>query len=77
MRNNNRPMGVFKKKNVYQKLIDGKFYEQCPKAVFAALAVSYAVNLRGIDMDKVTGELLNEWEILFGNELVPQKPPKP
>ncbi len=70
----NRPNGIFKKENDYQKLIDSKFYERCPKAVFAAIAVSYAVNHGITKMEDITGELLNEWKTLNENGIVPQKP---
>ncbi len=70
-----RPNGIFKTENEYQSLIDQSFYEKCPKAVFAAIAVSYAVN-RGIPLEEVTSELLNEWKTLNGNNIVPQKAPK-
>jgi hypothetical protein len=55
----------------------GKLYEQTPKAVFAAVALSLAfikVEERGFDL--AVQEFLNEWRALYENGLVPQKPPK-
>lgn len=75
MRKNNRPTGVFKTGNEYQNLINPLFYEKCPKAVFAAIAVSYMVNHGIVQMDEVTVALLDEWKVLHGNEIVPQKAP--
>lgn len=71
-----RPMGVFKTENEYQKLLTVKFYEQCPKAVLAALTVSYALNYKGVAMNEVTAELLAEWKTLNANGIVSQKAPK-
>ena len=71
-----RPMGVFKTENNYQKQIDSSFYEKCPKAVFAALAVSYMVNHGITSFEEVTGEMISEWNNLYNQGIVPQKPPK-
>lgn len=74
-----RPTGVFKKSNEYADLISRRLYEETPKAVLAALLVSFidrcsGGNLEGwADMDKA---LLEEWDILHQNGIVPQKPPK-
>ena len=76
MRHNNRPNGVFKTENDYQKLIDPAFYEQCPKAVFAALAVSFCSNWANVPLEEITKGLANEWDILNKNGIVPQKPKK-
>lgn len=66
-----------KTQNQYAAIVQqGKLYESCPKAVFAALAVSYAS--RGGDyLDGVSDLLLKEWWILYQNQIVPQKPPMP
>ncbi len=66
-----------KKQNQYAAIVQrGKFYAQCPKAVFAALAVSYAS--RGGDfLGGIEKILLKEWWILYQNQIVPQKPPMP
>lgn len=72
----NRPTGVFKLENSYQQEINSSFYEKCPKAVFAALAVSYMVNHGIVSFEEVTGEMLSEWNNLYEQGIVPQKPPK-
>ena len=66
-----------KAQNPYANLLrKGKLFEVCPKAVFAALAVSYAS--RGGDfLDNVENKVLKEWWILYRNQIVPQKPPIP
>lgn len=74
MRSTNRPMGVLKTENEYQKLVSREVYEKTPKAVFAAIAISYMVNLVGISFDGIDNELIKEWKILHGNKIVPQKP---
>lgn len=71
-----RPAGIFKKENQYQQQLDGRFYDKCPKAVFAALAVSYAVNHGIVSFEEITGELLSEWNNLYNQGIVSQKPPK-
>ena len=69
-----RPNGVTKKKNAYQEVLSQGFFEDCPKAVFAALAVSYASRQYEEDFTKVEAELKNEWRLLYQNGIVPQKP---
>lgn len=66
-----------KTQNEYALIVQrGKLYSRCPKAVFAALAVSYAS--RGGDfLDNMESKLLKEWWILYQNRIVPQKPPMP
>lgn len=71
-----RPNGVFKKDNQYMKNIDPAFYVDCPKAVFAAIAASYALNYIGSSFENLTAELHNEWATLHRNGIVDQKPPK-
>ena len=72
----NRPNGIIKQTNNYQSQIDTAFFEQCPKAVFAALAVSFCANWANIPFEEITKGLRDEWEILYKNGIVPQKPPK-
>lgn len=69
-----RPKGVFKTQNDYQKCIS--FYEDCPKAVLAAIAVSYALRQCNEDFEKLNEEILNEWRCLYESGIVPQKPIK-
>jgi hypothetical protein len=71
-----RPNGVFKQRNSYQEELTATFYAQCPKAVFAAMAVSYASRQVNEDFAHVEAELLNEWQVLYDNGIVPQKPPR-
>jgi len=53
-----------------------KIYEDCPKAVFAALACSFARRIFGDDKShaEIETELLNEWSTLYQGHIVPQKP---
>lgn len=71
-----RKNGIFKKYNGYQKLIGSAVYEKTPKAVFAALFVSYLLNGRGASMETIDSEILHEWQLLYNQEIVPQRPPK-
>lgn len=68
-------MPVNKTKNSYQSQLDPAFYERCPKAVFAAIAVSFVVNLKGQTFHKLESELYLEWLTLYRQGIVPQKPP--
>jgi hypothetical protein len=63
--------------NEYAQFLErAHLFEKTPKTVFAALAVSYALHQREDNFNAVVEELLDEWEILYQNGIVPQKPPK-
>lgn len=64
---------VNKKMNSYTDLLSSEFYERCPKAVVAAIAVSFAI-LQGNNDASVEDALLTEWTILHKSGIVPQKP---
>ena len=68
-----RPMGVFKTNNEYQQTIDPALYADTPKAVLAALVVSY-LNRLGVEFSDVDAEIRKEWQALYDAEIVPQKP---
>lgn len=53
----------------------GVLLEKMPKNVLAAIAVSYASN-GGDNLDKAAGRIAKEWQILYDNGIVPQKPNK-
>jgi hypothetical protein len=68
-------MPLNKISNEYAQAL-GRFYSSTPKAVFAAIAFSFAERLfaksattKNIDC------LLEEWKILHENGFIPQKPP--
>lgn len=65
-----------KSSNQYAETLTAAFYEKCPKAVLAAIAVSYASRQTEEDFSKVEREIAKEWEILYKAGIVPQKPPK-
>lgn len=67
-------MRGFKTENDYQKMVSKEFYEKCPKAVLAALAVSFALNHQGNDEELIEEALLNEWGLLHKQNIIPQKP---
>lgn len=69
-----RPTGVTKQFNEYAGVLSGKLYEQTPKAVFAAMAVSLA-SCGGDRLDEAERALMHEWWCLFNAGIVPQKPP--
>ena len=52
----------------------GKLYAQTPKSVFAAVAYSYVSNA-GENQNEAIEVFLREWETLWSNGIVPQKPP--
>ncbi len=62
--------------NSYAKAFSQDFYEKTPKAVFAALAASYLINLLEVVDEPLDRAARNEWETLHMQGIVPQKPPK-
>lgn len=62
--------------NEYTDMISPDFFDKCPKAVLAAIAVSYFYNA-GSDESGITEALRVEWQLLYNQGIVPQKPPKP
>lgn len=65
-----------KTSNEYQDQL-GKFYARTPKAVFAAIAYSFADRLDGETPTPygIKIAIINEWRALNENGIVPQKPP--
>jgi hypothetical protein len=53
----------------------GPLYSKIPKAVFAAVAFSYAAS-GGDDMTHGVERFLEEWRILCDNGFVERRPPK-
>ena len=72
-------MAINKLWNDYADIIDARLYERLPKAVLAAIAVAYITRLNGDDTLRIDGEvdelLLDEWQALHSNGIVPQAPP--
>lgn len=68
-------MSGIKLMNEYSGVIDDELYEKIPKAVLAAIAVSY-LSGGGDHLDKAQDELLEEWRVLYEGGIVPQKPPR-
>lgn len=54
----------------------GRLYDRTPKAVFAAVAMSYAIRVAGAEEPAGTAiaEFLHEWTVLNQNGIIPQKP---
>jgi len=68
-------MAANKTSNEYAELITN--YEQIPKAVLAAIAVSFIVNRSGsVNAEDTTVALMEEWALLHTQGIVPQKPTK-
>lgn len=67
---------VNKTSNEYADLIDTSLYEKMPKTVIAAIAASLALRLADDDFSAVQALLVEEWQALYDNGIVPQKPPK-
>jgi len=65
------------KQNQYTDILSDDFFRKCPKAVFAAIAISWA-HLQGTDLEteNIEGTLIGEWNALYHNGIVPQKPYK-
>jgi hypothetical protein len=59
--------------NEYADALPYALYTDCPKAVFAAIAVSYATT-GGDHMEAAEANVLREWWTLYENGIVPQKP---
>jgi hypothetical protein len=69
--------GITKIGNEYAQAF-GKLYAKTPKAVFAAVAYSYATWACGTEAktsDEAVARFLSEWRTLQENGIVPQKPP--
>ena len=67
----------FKRSNEYQRAF-GRLYARTPKAVFAAVALSYANWAGGEEAPTVADAVprfLHEWQMLYENGIVWQKPP--
>lgn len=62
--------------NEYAEQVGGDLFEKCPKAVFAAIAVS-SLTMGGDQLDEARNRVIEEWWILYENDIVPQKPPFP
>jgi hypothetical protein len=63
-----------KVENEYSLAISGRLFASTPKAVFAAIAVSM-LTAGGDSMERVNELILKEWQALYDNGIVPQKPP--
>ena len=61
--------------NNYSEALGDDFYSKTPKAVVAAIAVSF-VTLGGDYMREVDDRVLREWTALYDCGIVPQKPPR-
>lgn len=62
-----------KKGNEYLGPLDS--FEKTPKAVYAAIAVSFA-NRFGIDLKEANAAINEEWQALYEAGIIPQKPIK-
>lgn len=58
--------------NEYSSVL-GPVYERMPKAVLAAIVVSFAARISG-GLDAVPTAVMDEWQVLFENGIVPQRP---
>lgn len=62
--------------NQYAELV-ADIYAATPKAVFAAIAVSFANISAEDNLSKARDGVVEEWWLLYLNGIVPQKPPVP
>jgi hypothetical protein len=70
-----------KLRNSYQEVLDRDVFDRMPKAVLAAIAVSFANQIAGAEdiesFDGCQARILDEWRILNQNGIVPQRPIAP
>jgi len=69
-------VAINKKSNEYVEAF-GNPYADIPKAVWAALAISLVMRLEALDtadMERIKAVLEEEWQALYANRVVPQKP---
>ena len=64
--------------NAYAALLEGD-YDRIPKAVLAAIAVSFACRIigEGSEIERLAASrrvVREEWAVLYGNGVVPQEP---
>jgi hypothetical protein len=65
-----------KTSNEYVRILDHRMYETTPKAVFAAIAISYATLISGDEnLGRSQQAIINEWQALYNAGIIPQKPP--
>lgn len=65
-----------KKGNQYAAML-GDLYNEAPKAVLAAIAVSFAVILDGEERhERAANAVLSEWWTLYDAGVIAQKPPR-
>jgi hypothetical protein len=67
--------GLGKRTNEYARALD---QIDAPKAVWAAIAFAFADRLTGLHMDDhaIHTLIMDEWQALHDNGIVPQKPRK-
>jgi len=65
--------GVVKQENEYNQSLSREVYDGCPKAVFAAIAVSLATT-GGDYLEEAQERIISEWWALYDNGIVKQKP---
>ncbi len=63
-----------KKRNAYQEMVSDDLFDRTPKAVWASLAISFLFNHQGLANEHLENGILEEWQCLFENGIVPQKP---
>ena len=61
--------------NGYVDALNPGVYDRIPKSVMTAIAVSFATS-GGERIEDATEEILHEWQVLYDNGIVPQKPIK-
>ena len=54
----------------------GRLFDLMPKTVLAALTVSLAMKEYGDDIPRVQKALLDEWRVLFQQQIIAQPPPR-
>ena len=68
--------------NEYLGILDKMQFDDTPKTVWAAIAISLAYQLQGEGNDAerfsvIPSRLRHEWETLHANGIIPQKPKYP
>lgn len=66
---------INKKLNEYVGAIPREVFEDTPKAVWAAIAISFANQIDGDRLDLAAQMIVHEWSLLNQNGIVPQSIP--
>lgn len=67
-------MNIKNVSNQYVNALPVGVFDRTPKAVWAAIAISFALCDNDGEFDRTLTAILDEWEALYLNHIVSQKP---